>query len=81
MHLSSHGRPQGHSLTNAVMQKTDPLCKCILICLPSGKAPSNEADTFTHINVLDSNLKFLTLVIPKSWLVTVIVEAHDKLGH
>ena len=25
--------------------------------------------------------KFLALVIPKSWKYTVLVEAHDKLGH
>ena len=29
----------------------------------------------------DSNLKFLTLVIPKAWKYTVLVEAHYKLGH
>ena len=30
---------------------------------------------------MDAGKKFLTLVIPKSWKVTVLVEAHDKLGH
>ena len=29
----------------------------------------------------DSGQKFLALVIPKSWKYTVLVEAHDKLGH
>ena len=28
-----------------------------------------------------TNQKFLALVIPKSWKYTVLVEAHDKLGH
>ena len=32
-------------------------------------------------HVTESNKKFLTLVIPKSWKYTVLVEAHDKLGH
>ena len=30
---------------------------------------------------MDSGQKFLALVIPKSWKYTVLVEAHDKLGH
>ena len=29
----------------------------------------------------DAGKKFLTLVIPKSWKFTILVEAHDKLGH
>ena len=29
----------------------------------------------------DAGKQFLTLVIPKSWKFTVLVEAHDKLGH
>ena len=29
----------------------------------------------------DSGQKFLALVIPKSWKYTVLVEAHNKLGH
>ena len=41
----------------------------------------------THVNKLlyknitDSRQKFLALVIPKFWKYTVLVEAHDKLGH
>ena len=31
--------------------------------------------------VTDSRQKFLALVIPKSWKYTVLMEAHDKLGH
>ena len=30
---------------------------------------------------MDSYQKFLALVIPKAWKYTVLVEAHDKLGH
>ena len=29
----------------------------------------------------DTGKQFLTLVIPKSWKFTILVEAHDKLGH
>ena len=30
---------------------------------------------------MDVVKKFLVLVIPKSWKYTVLMEAHDKLGH
>ena len=30
---------------------------------------------------MNSRQKFLTLVIPKSWKYTVVVEANNKLGH
>ena len=30
---------------------------------------------------MDSGKQFLALIIPKSWKHTVLVEAHDKLGH
>ena len=69
------------------MQRTDPFCKCISKCLFNGKASQHETDIFTHINgllykhITDSGQKFLALVIPKSWKYTVLVEAHDKLGH
>ena len=69
------------------MQRTDPLCKCISKRLLNGKAPHHEFDTFTHVkgllykHVLDASKQFLTLVIPKSWKFTILVEAHDKLGH
>ena len=68
------------------MQKTDPFCKRISKCLSSRKAPQHKTDLFTHArgllyeHITDANLKFLTLVIPKSWKYTVMVEAHDKLG-
>ena len=69
------------------MQKTDPFCKRMSECLSNGKAPQHETDLFTHVrglpykHITDSGQKFLALVIPKSWKYTVLVEAHDKLGH
>ena len=69
------------------MQQTDPFCKCISKRLLNGKAPHQKAYTFTHVkgllykHVSDAGKQFLTLVIPKSWKFTFLVEAHDKLGH
>ena len=69
------------------MQRTDPFCKCISKRLLNGKAPHHDFDTFTHVkgllykHVTDAGKKFLALVIPKSWKFTVLVKAHDKLGH
>ena len=69
------------------MQKTDPFCKQISKHLSNGKAPQHETELFTHIrgllykHIIDSGQKFLALVMPKSWKYTVLVEAHDKLGH
>ena len=69
------------------MQKTDPFCKQISKCLSNEKAPKHETELFTHVrgllykHITDSRQKFLALVIPKSWKYTVLVEAHDKLGH
>ena len=69
------------------MKKTDPFCKCISKRLLNGKAPHHEIDIFTHVkgllykHVTDAGKKFLALVIPKSWKYTVLMEAHDKLGH
>ena len=92
-HISQDNNPAPKSLTadqwDALlqMQHTDPLCKCISKRLLNGKAPHHEADTFTHIrgllykNVSDAGKQFLALVIPKSWNFTILVEAHDKLGH
>ena len=92
-HLSEGATPTQKSLTadrlDALlkMQRTDPFCKCISKRLLNGKAPHHEFDTFTHVkgllykHVLDAGKKFLTLVIPKSWKFTILLEAHDKLGH
>ena len=69
------------------MQRTDPFCKCISKRLLNGKAPHHEFDTFTHVkgllykHISDASKQFLALVIPKSWKFTILVEAHDKLGH
>ena len=69
------------------MQCTDPFCKHISKCLLNGKAPHHESNTFTHVkgllykHVSDAGKQFLALVIPKSWKFTILVEAHDKLGH
>ena len=67
--------------------KTDPFCKQISAHLSYRKAPKYETELFTHVkrllykHITDSGQKFLALVIPKSWKHTVLVEAHDKLGH
>ena len=55
--------------------------------LSNGKAPQHVADLYTHINGLlckhikDANQKYLALIISKAWKYTILVEAHDKLGH
>ena len=73
--------------TVGLLQRVDPFCKHISKRLLSGKAPLHEINTFTHIkgliykHIMDSNQRFLALVITKSWHFTVLVEAHDKLGH
>ena len=92
-HISQDDTPTPKSLTAdrwdvlLQMQRTDPFCKCISKRLINGKAPHHEVDTFTHIkellykHVMDAGKQFLTLVIPKSWKFTILVEAHDKLVH
>ena len=92
-HISQDNDPTPKSITEDCreallqMQCTDPFCKCISKRLLNGRAPHHESDTFTHIkgllykHVSDAGKQFLALVIPKSWKFTVLVEAHDKLGH
>ena len=92
-HISQDNNPTPKSLTadrwDALlqMQHTDPFCKHISKRLLNGKTPHHEANTFTQIqgllykHVSDAGKQFLTLVIPKSWKFTILVEAHDKLGH
>ena len=76
-----------HLDTLLLMQKTDPFCKYISKRLLNSKAPHHEFDTCIHVkgllykHVMDTGKKFPGLVIPKSWKYTVLVEAHDKLGH
>ena len=68
------------------IQKTDQFCKRISKHLSNKKTPQHKTDLFTHVrgllykHITDSNQKFDTLVIPKSWKYTVLVEVHDKLG-
>ena len=92
-HISQDNDPIPKSITDDCqealfqMQCTDPFCKCIFKRLLNGRAPHHESDTFTHIKGLlykhmsDAGKQFLAIVIPKSWNFTVLVEAHDKLGH
>ena len=69
------------------MQRMDPFCKWISKRLSNGKALQHEADLLTRVkgllykHIMDVNQKFLALIIPKAWKYTVLVEAHDKLGH
>ena len=73
--------------TLRLMQRRKPFCNCMSKRLLSGKAPSHKVDTFTHIKgliykpVMDSNRRFLPLVISKSWHFSLLIEAHVKLGH
>ena len=92
-HISQDATPTPKSLTadclDALlqMQRTDPFCKCISKWLLNGKAPHHEFNTFNHVkgllykHISDAGKKFLTLVIPKSSKFTILVDAHDKLGH
>ena len=92
-HISQNATPTPKSPTadhlDALlqMQRTDPFCKHISKRLLNGKAPHHKFDTFTHVkgllykHIMDAGKKFLMLVIPKSWKFTILVEAHDKLGH
>ena len=92
-HISQDDTPMPKSLTadqwDALlqMQRIDPFCKCISKRLLNGKAPHHKFNNFTHgkgllyKHVSDDGKQFLTLVIPKSWKFTILVDAHDKLGH
>ena len=68
-------------------ENNDPFCKRISNHLSSVKALQHETELFTHVrgllykHITDSSQNFLTLVIPRSWKYTVLVEAHDNLGH
>ena len=73
--------------TLKLLQRTDAFYKCISKRLLSGKMPSHGVNAFTQIKgliykcVMDTKQRFLALVLPKSWHFTVLIEAHDKLGH
>ena len=69
------------------MQSTDPFCKHIMKRLLNKTAPKHESNTFFIHNGLlyryasDHSKDFCTLVIPKAWRYTILVETHDKMGH
>ena len=69
------------------MQSTDPFCKRMMKWLLNKTAPKHESDTFfihnrlLHRYASDHSLDFCTLVIPKAWRYTILVETHDKMGH
>ena len=69
------------------MQSTDPFCKRIVKRLLNKTAPTHELKTFFIHNGLlyryasDHSKDFCTLVIPKAWGYTILVETHDKMGH
>ena len=68
------------------MQKTDPFCKTISKAYQMGKHHRmkqifSHARGLSYKQITDSGQKSLALVIPKSWKYTILVEAHDKLGH
>ena len=69
------------------MQSTDPFCKRIVKRLLNKTAPKHELKTFFIHNGLlyryasDHSKDFCTLVIPKAWRYTILVETHDKMGH
>ena len=69
------------------IQRMDPFCKHISKHLSNGKDPKHEDDLFLHVkgllykHVMNSNQKFLALIIPKACKYTVLVEAHDRLGN
>ena len=69
------------------MQSTHPFCKRIMKRLLNETAPKHELNTFFIHNGLlyrcasDHSKDFCTLVIPKAWRYTILVETHDKMGH
>ena len=69
------------------MQLTDPFCRRIMKRLLNKTAPKHELNTFFIHNGLlyryasDHSKDFCTLVIPKAWRCTILVETHDKMGH
>ena len=92
-HISKDASTTPKSLTadhlDAILQihRIDPFCKCISKRLLNGKAPHHKFDTFTHVKgllykqIMDAGKKLLALIFPKSQKFTILVEAHDKLGH
>ena len=85
MNSNSEGNSRDTSVKE--MQSKDPFCKCIMKRLLNKTAPKHELDTFFIHNgllyryVSDHSKDFCTLVIPKAWRYTILVEIHDKMGH
>ena len=69
------------------MQSTDPFCRRIMKRLLNKTAAEHELKTFFIHNGLlyqytsDYSKDFCTLVIPKAWKYTILVETHDKMGY
>ena len=69
------------------MQLTDPFCRCIVKRLLNKTAPNHELKTFFNLNgflyryASNHSKDFCTLVIPKAWRYTILVETHDKIRH
>ena len=82
---SCENNPKNTSIKE--MQSTDPFCKHIVKRLLNKTAPKHELKTFFIHNGLlyryasDHSKDFCTLVIPKTWRYTILVETHDKMGH
>ena len=69
------------------MQSTDPFYKRIVKRLLNRTTSEHDVKTFFIHNGLlyryasDHSTDFCTLVIPKAWRYTILVETHDKMGH
>ena len=82
---NSQNNPKDTSIKE--MQLTDPFCRRIVKRLLNKTALEHELKTFFIHNGLlyryasDHSKEFCTLVIPKAWRYTILVETHDKMGH
>ena len=85
--MNNNSKDNSRDTSVKEMQSTDPFCKCIMKRLLNKTAPKHELDTFFIHNgllyryVSDHSKDFCTLVIPKAWRYTVVVETHGKMGH
>ena len=84
---SSNSKDNPRDTSVKEMQSMDPFCKRIMKRLLNKTAPKHELDTFFIHNgllyryVSDHSKDFCTLVIPKAWRYTILVETHDKMRH
>ena len=85
--MNNNSKDNSRDTSVKEMQSMDPFCKCIMKRLLNKTAPKHELDTFLIHNSLlyryvsDHSKDFYTLVIPKAWRYTILVETHDKMGH